>query len=736
VSSVDHLRSVFVPGFLGPTGGGASRSACLHATSLAERGLPVLVEGLDDPAGGLADLVLHSCDTREHPWTGPVDEPVSPALVRRVRRIADRVDVVHLNGHFQVAMHRVARVCREAGIPYVVSSRATLDPSALADRPAERLAELAEAEAEYIAGATAVHVTSRVEHLRAAEHLSAHPRVVTMPNAVDLDELRTQVDRAEARRQLGLPDGPALLYYGRLVHQKRPDHALDVLSRLPADHRMYIVGDGTDEARRELVEHARALRVADRVRFVRHAHGHDRSLWLTAADVLLVPSLMENFCLAVVEAAALSLPVVSAELVGAVQYLEVTDVRVVPRDLDMWVTAVRESVAAAPRPDPDQRFARLREQFRPAGVLALWEPVYAQVEAEPARPGRDDPRQDLLRFATAAWPTVTGADDPLTVVEEVAGGVSGRLFLRVGDVRGRRAVAMACPERQGDFLAAPFDSTEPLEWVRVRSALAAGGVPVPDLLASEEHGFLLVEDLGSSRLDLELRAHPGDAARLLAGAVGVVLDLQAATDVVPRDSLPLRRRYDVATLVWEMFHHLEWGVEARYGVRIGAEDRLALLDGFRHVADELAGSPPVLVHRDFNATNLVPRGDAWGVVDFDDALLGPMVYDLCSLLLDVNLQVDRESVDAHVRRFHRARSARLPGTPNLTTFRRLFDLQAVQRNLKVAGRFVWLDRLGGSSRYVDHVDTALAHVRHHLRRHPDLAELGAALARVDPALAT
>lgn len=736
MSSSDRLRSAFVPGFLGPTGGGASRSACLHATSLAERGLPVLVEGFDDPAGGLADLVLHSCDTREHSWTGPVDEPVSHALVRRIRQVVEHVDVVHLNGHFQVTMHQVARVCRDAGVPYVVSSRASLDPSALADRAPERLAELTEAEAEYVAGALAVHVTSRVELLRAAEHLSAHPRVVAIPNAVELDDLRLQVDRVEARLRLGLPDGPALLYYGRLIHQKQPGYALEVLSRLPADHRLYVVGDGADEARRELAEHARTLGVGDRVRFVRHAHGDDRSLWLTAADVLLVPSLMENFCLAVVEAAALGTPVVSAELVGAAQYLQATDVRLVPRDPDQWVTAVLESVAAAPRADPEGSFARLREQFRPASVLELWEPVYAQVAAAPAPPGPGDPRQDLLRFATAVWPAVTGTEDPLTSVEEISGGVSARVFLRVGDDRGRRAVAMACPPRQGDFLAAPFDSTEPLEWVRVRSALAAGGVPVPELLASEEPGLLLVEDLGNSRLDMELRAHPAQAERLLAGAVGVVLDLQAATAKVPRDSLPVRRRYDVATMVWETFHHLEWGVEARYDVRIGAEDRLALLDGFRRVALELTGSPPVLVHRDFNATNLVPRGDAWGVVDFDDALLGPMVYDLCSLLLDVNLQVGRESVDEHVERFHRDRSARLPGTPDIAAFRRLFDLQAVQRNLKVAGRFVWLDRLGGSSRYMDHVDTALAHVRHHLRRQPDLAELGAALARVDPALAT
>ena len=639
MSSVDHLRAAFVPGFLGPTGGGASRSACLHATSLAERGLLVLVEGLDDPAGGLADLVLHSCDTREHPWTGPMCDPVSPALVRRVRRIADQVDVVHLNGHFQVAMHQVARVCREARVPYVISSRANLDPSVLAGRPGE----LAEAEAEYIAGAMSVHVTSEVERLRAAEQLSAHPHVVTIPNALDLDELRTGVGRDEARRRLGLPDGPALLYYGRLIHQKRPDHAIDVVSRLPADHCLYFVGNGTEEVRRELVEHAQALRVADRVRFVRHAHGHDRSLWLTAADVLLVPSDIENFCLAVVEAVAMGLPVVSAELVGAVEYLDGNDVRVVPRDLDTWVIAVRESVAA-PRPDRDKRFARLREQFRPAGVLALWEPVYEQVEVKATQPGRADLRQDLLRFATAAWPPLNGADDPLTVQEEVSGGVSGRLILRVGDARGRRAIAMACPKRQGDFLAAPFNSTWPVEWVQVRSALAAGGVPVPDLLATEKPGFLLVEDLGSSRLDLEMRTHSGDAARLLSGAAEVVLAFQAATDVVPRDSLPMQRRYDVATMVWEMFHYLEWAVEVRLGVRVGAEDRLALLDGFRHVAGELASSPQVLVHRDFNATNLVPWGNAWGVVDFDDALLGPMVYDLCSLLLDVNLGISPEDV--------------------------------------------------------------------------------------------
>jgi len=733
MSSCDRLRFAFLPGLLGPTGGGASRSACLHATSLAERGLPVLVEGLVDPAVGVADLVLHSCDTREHPWTGAADEPVSPDVVRRVREVVGHIDIVHLNGHFQATMHEVAQVCREAGVPYVVSSRATLDPSTLAERSVERLAELAAAEAEYITGAMAVHVTSRVEQMRAAGHLAAHPNVVLVPNAVDLDELRLCVDRAEARRRLGLPDGPTLLYYGRLIHQKQPGHAVDVLTRLPSDHHLCIVGDGAPEARRELVEHAHAARVAERVHLVRHAHGQDRGLWLTAADVLLVPSLMENFCLAMVEAAALGLPVVSAEHVGAAEYLEPCDVRVVPRDLDTWADAVTESLSRE-RPDRDQVFARLREQFRPGGVLKLWEPVYVAVTPRRAPEVRRDMREDLVRFATRIWPRASGSSGRVVVADEISGGASSKILLRMGDDQGRRAVAMACPERQGDFLAAPFDSTEPLAWVRVREALDAAGVPVPRLLASEEPGLLLVEDLGSSRLDLELRARPAEAPRLLSGAVQVVLDLQAAADRLPAGSLPLRRLYDARTMVWEMFHHIEWGVEARYAVRVGAGDRLALLDGFRRVAEELATSPPVLVHRDFNATNVVPQGDGWGVVDFDDALLGPMTYDLCSLLLDVNLELDRDEVDEHVAAFHRARTEVFPATPDEAEFRRLFDLQAVQRNLKVAGRFVWLDRIGGSSRYVKYVDTALAHVAHHLRRHRDLAALGAVLARIDPAL--
>lgn len=733
MTSCDRLRFAVLPGLLGQAGGGATRSACLHATSLAERGLPVVVEGLADP-GGAADLALHSCDTRAHPWTGPASAPRSPRLLARVREVLRTTDVVHLNGHYQPWLHEVAGLCLEQGVPYVVSSRATLDPSALAALPVGQVAELAAAEAEYVAGALAVHLTSRVERERAAAHLGTHPWVATIPNPVALDELRHRPDRPQARRRLGLPDGPVLLYFGRLVEQKQPAHAVEVLRHLPADHHLYLVGAGDPHAGTALLALADALGVGDRVHLAGHAHGADRGLWLAAADVLLVPSVMENFCLAMVEAVAAGLPVVAAEHVGATEYLDPGDVRTVPRDHAVWAAAVLEALAGPPV-DLKRAFARIRERFRPAAVLARWEPVYAAVAPRPRPPDeRMDPER-VVAFARRHWAAVAPGSAGPVEVRPLTGGASARVLLRLADADDTTAVAMGQSTRQGDFLAAPFDSTQPLDWLRVRSALAAAGLTVPALLAADEpHGLLLVGDLGPGRLDLELRARPDEATALLDGVLDVIIDLQAATTALDPGALPRSRHLDQATLVWEMFHHVEWAVQARHGTIVGAEDRLALLDGFDRIAAELTDAEQVLVHRDLNATNLVPTGDGWGLVDFDDAAMGPLVYDLCSLLLDVNLGLARHDIEAHFARFHARRLARLPATPPADRFHRLVDLQAVQRTLKIAGRFVWLDRIGGTFRYLHHVDTALAHLAHHLHRQPDLAPLARTLTRLDPTI--
>ncbi|HEY3504615.1 MAG TPA: phosphotransferase [Actinocatenispora sp.] len=726
------LRAAFLPGFLTARGGGAARSSCLQAASLAARGLPVAVEGLRDGDSVVpADLPLASCDVRVHPAVPGAVAVRSPALLQHLARRLGSLDVVHLNGNYDLLNYRVARMCVAAGVPYVVSARSLLDPAAVDLLPDGVRRHFARLEAAYLESAYAVHFTSEFERRRALWGGATPQRVVTIPNAVDLAHLARLPGRDEARAALGVPAGrTALLYFGRVVAQKRPEFAVRVLAATDpdADMHLYVVGSGTEADLAALRAEAARTGVADRVHLVGHAAGPTRHHWFAAADVLLLPSAAENFSLALVEAVASGLPAVVSPHIGALEFLRPDEATVVPPEPGAWARACTTVVAGA-RGNGDESFARLWNAFRPDRVIGDWLDLYDELPDPPATeapaPGA------VVDWAASTWYRDGAAVD----VSPVAAGASSRQFFRLR-VADRSAIAFTSPTRQGDYVSTPYDSTQPADWVRVSRLLHRAGLPVPRVLAYEQgHDWLLVDDFGDRDLDRHLADAPA-AERIpwYVRALELVAHLQAATGSLAPTDLPMTRSLDPATLTWEFFHYVEWAPAMR-AQAVSDADRVLLLREFGRIADELAGSGRVLTHRDYHAQNLMVRPDgSLGLLDFDDLLLGNPVYDLASFLLDAHAPADYGFVDDMVDRFHDVRAgAGLPPIPP-GDLHRLFDLQAVQRGLKAAGRFGWLGAVAGRPEYLDSVPNLLGHVRHHLARQPDLHVLRGCLARYEPAL--
>jgi aminoglycoside/choline kinase family phosphotransferase len=273
-------------------------------------------------------------------------------------------------------------------------------------------------------------------------------------------------------------------------------------------------------------------------------------------------------------------------------------------------------------------------------------------------------------------------------------------------------------------------------FVDVQRYLAGIGVRVPAIHAFEPaDGLMVLEDLGDEMLETRLLAGAA-AAPLYQAAVDQLARLRAAAEARPGGCVAFGRAFDAELYRWELDHFLEWGLEAWKGGRLSPAERAVVDRDFDRIAAALAAEPRGFTHRDYQSRNLMvlPSGEQ-AVIDFQDALLGPRQYDLVALLRDSYVELPAALVDALLERYLAALAA--AGGPRLEPgpFRATFDLLTVQRKLKDAGRFVFIDRVKKNPGFLPSIPASLRYVREALARRPELAELQAVLARHVPELA-
>jgi len=272
-------------------------------------------------------------------------------------------------------------------------------------------------------------------------------------------------------------------------------------------------------------------------------------------------------------------------------------------------------------------------------------------------------------------------------------------------------------------------------FVDVQRYLSGLGVRVPRILAFEEaEGLMVLEDLGDEMLETRLLA--GEAPEpLYERAVDQLARLRAAAEDRPTGSIAFTRSFDHDLYRWELDHFREWLLEAWKGASLSPGEREIVDRHFERIARALDAEPKGFTHRDYQSRNLmVLPGGEQVVIDFQDALLGPRQYDLVALLRDSYVELEPELVEAMLRRYLDRLAAE--GGPRLEygPFREVFDLLTVQRKLKDAGRFVFIDRVKGNPGFLVSIPASLRYVREAFARRPDLAELHEVLARHVPEL--
>ncbi len=300
-------------------------------------------------------------------------------------------------------------------------------------------------------------------------------------------------------------------------------------------------------------------------------------------------------------------------------------------------------------------------------------------------------------------------------IDDMPGGASTRRYLRVRGPFGV-LVAMFVPD------AAPEEATSPsavsgARWpfLEVRDLLASRGVRVPRVLGEAcDAGLLLLEDLGDLTLGAFIEARPEARGAVYARAVSDLARAQLALADLPAGSIVSTRAFDATLLRWELEHFREWALEAR-GKELPTDERVAFDAAADALAQEIAGWPRGFTHRDYQSRNLMVVGDApelaW--IDFQDALLGPRVYDLVALLNDSYVDIDQPFIDARLDDYAKAAGLDERGRDELG---RAFDRLTVQRKLKDAGRFIFIDRKKNNPAFLPYFEPSIAKVRRSLAR--------------------
>lgn len=319
---------------------------------------------------------------------------------------------------------------------------------------------------------------------------------------------------------------------------------------------------------------------------------------------------------------------------------------------------------------------------------------------------------------------------PVVACERLKGDASNRTYFRLHFRPGSQPqtvvlMQLAEPEafKRSEEAVSGGASTNELPFLNVQRYLIERGVAVPVIHAYDiAAGQLLLEDLGDCTLfDAVTGAGPERIAALYHQAIDELVTLQSPeANPDPQRCLALTRKFDHALLMWEFDHFLEYGIEARNGIAVPSAPREAIRRAFSRLSEELAAAPVVFVHRDYHSRNLMLTGDRLRVIDFQDALTGPQTYDLASLLRDSYVTLDQDLINRLIAYYMSV----APG-PKLdpAAFQRLFDITAFQRNLKAAGRFIYIEKVKGRATHLPYVTPTLRSARRVFTTHDDLAEL-------------
>ena len=319
-------------------------------------------------------------------------------------------------------------------------------------------------------------------------------------------------------------------------------------------------------------------------------------------------------------------------------------------------------------------------------------------------------------------------------VTALEGQLSTRRYFRVAiTVQGgpSSVIAMLLPDADPDGVALE----QAHAFVDIQAFIAGHGLRAPHIYGKPTgtlvQRLMLLEDLGDETFDLRLQRTPraGWERCYTVATDNLARFHEAGALAAPSTCIALRRHFDAALLRWELDHFREWGLEALHAP-LPAAARRELDAHFDLLTASIVALPQGLVHRDYQSRNLMWAEDgALTIIDFQDAFFGPAPYDLVALLCDSYVAVDPPLQAAMLKRYA---AQRRYSSSQHDALVRGFHLITVQRKLKDAGRFIFIDRVRKNPSFLGYYPASLEYAARALSALPELLDLQGCLRRLVP----
>lgn len=296
------------------------------------------------------------------------------------------------------------------------------------------------------------------------------------------------------------------------------------------------------------------------------------------------------------------------------------------------------------------------------------------------------------------------------------------------DASFRRYFRVSFDDRTFVVMDAPPQHEDCTPFLQVAEILAAAGVHVPKILARNlEHGFLLLSDLGNTTFLQALQSQADLANQLYGDAMDALVKLQLSQQA---EGLP---GYDETLLLRELNLFPDWYIARHLQIDLSEKQKTVLHTVFTRILQNNLAQPRVLVHRDYHSRNLMVASPNPGIIDFQDAVYGPITYDLVSLFKDAYIRWDEERIlDWMIRYWEKARQAGLPVSADFAGFYRDFEWMGAQRHLKVLGIFARLNYRDGKTTYLQDMPLVMEYLRKACKRYRELHLLLNLLDELDP----
>ena len=332
--------------------------------------------------------------------------------------------------------------------------------------------------------------------------------------------------------------------------------------------------------------------------------------------------------------------------------------------------------------------------------------------------------------------TAFGQGTALASLQGLAGDASSRRYFRAllkGAKTPSSIVVMNFPTNNvlplsSEELAVFKQPPKELPFLNLHRFLTHIGARVPNLYGNwEKEGILLLEDLGDVALWDRVQALPeSEILSWYRKAIDELMVLQIRGTRERDDScIAFQQRFDFRLYMWEFEHFLEYGLEKRSGVRVAPTAIEELRKIFADIAQRLDHQPACFNHRDYHSWNLMIHDNRVAVIDFQDALLAPPQYDLASLLNDrITDSVIQPSLEEHLIDYYIEKRSEAAKQPiDRDAFSEIYLLSTVQRDLKVVGRFYYLDLVKGKPGYTKFIGPTLRRLKRNLARLPRLEKV-------------